>query len=114
MFYLGWAAFSLFVGLATLSLAAGAAAVAVSGGSTGEVAAGLTAATFTTLGVVALGWAGVHAIEGFGLKRREQWSRPLGLALGGVNLILLPFGTALGAYALWVLLSRETRALFAR
>jgi len=34
----------------------------------------------------------------------------LGLAIG--NLILLPFGTALGAYSLWVLLKDEGRGLF--
>jgi hypothetical protein len=34
----------------------------------------------------------------------------LGLALG--NLILFPFGSALGAYTLWVLLKDEGRRLF--
>ena len=34
----------------------------------------------------------------------------LGLAVG--NLVLLPFGTALGAYACWVLLKDEGRRLF--
>jgi hypothetical protein len=34
----------------------------------------------------------------------------LGLAV--VNLLVFPFGTALGAYALWVLLTNEGRRLF--
>jgi len=34
------------------------------------------------------------------------------LALGVCNLVLLPFGTALGGYAIWVLLSPGTRRLF--
>jgi hypothetical protein len=34
----------------------------------------------------------------------------LGLAL--VNLLMLPFGTALGAYALWILLANDGRRLF--
>jgi len=34
----------------------------------------------------------------------------LGLAVG--NMILLPFGTALGGYACWVLLNDEGRGLF--
>jgi uncharacterized membrane protein (DUF2068 family) len=110
--YLGWAAFSLLVGVSTLLLAFGAAAVALtSSAELGEVAAGLTAATFAVIGLMALGWAAVHAVEGFGLRRREPWSRTLGLALGAVNLLLLPFGTALGLYALWVLLSADTRRL---
>jgi hypothetical protein len=36
----------------------------------------------------------------------------LGLAVG--NLPLLPFGTALGAYAGWVLLNEEGRQVFIR
>ena len=34
------------------------------------------------------------------------------LTLGVLNLFLLPFGTALGIYAFWVLLNNETRAAF--
>ena len=34
------------------------------------------------------------------------------LALATVNLLVLPFGTALGIYALWVLLTNEGRKLF--
>jgi hypothetical protein len=33
--------------------------------------------------------------------------------LGSVDLLLLPYGTALGAYALWVLLNERGKALFA-
>jgi hypothetical protein len=110
LLFLGWGAFSLLVGLSTLLLALGAAALALtSGAESGELAAGLTAATFALVGLMAIGWAAVHAMEGFGLRRGVQWSRALGLALGAVNLILLPFGTALGVYALWVLLSGEAR-----
>ena len=38
--------------------------------------------------------------------------RVLSLALAIVNLLVLPFGTAFGAYALWVLLRDEGRRLF--
>jgi hypothetical protein len=110
--YLGWAAFSLLVGLSTLLLAVGAVALAMtSAAESGEIAAGLTAATFAIVGLMTIGWAGVHALEGMGLRRGLHWSRALGLALGMVNLILLPFGTALGVYALWVLLPAETKRL---
>jgi hypothetical protein len=36
----------------------------------------------------------------------------LSLALAVVDLPVLPFGTALGAYAMWVLLTNEGRRLF--
>ena len=34
------------------------------------------------------------------------------LALGAVDLVLLPYGTALGCYALWVLLNEDGKKLF--
>ena len=36
----------------------------------------------------------------------------MALMLGSVDLLLLPYGTALGVYALWVLLNEEGKALF--
>jgi hypothetical protein len=65
-----------------------------------------------TLAVVALIWAGLHtwvgrALAGYGPRARLL---ALGLAIG--NLPLLPFGTALGGYALWVLLHNEGRQVF--
>ena len=112
---LGWSAFSLLAGCAMLLLAAGAATI-MGGSPAGDdnvgVAAGITAAFFSTFGVLALVWGAVHGGAGHGLRQHRHWSRPLALALGVVNLILLPFGTALGVYALWVLLSAETRDLF--
>ena len=34
------------------------------------------------------------------------------LLLGSVDLLLLPYGTALGVYGLWVLLREESKRLF--
>jgi len=36
----------------------------------------------------------------------------MALMLGSVDLLLLPYGTALGIYALWVLLSEGGKRLF--
>jgi hypothetical protein len=41
---------------------------------------------------------------GWGLLERQPWARILAIALGFVNLVDMPFGTALGIYTLWVLL----------
>ena len=46
------------------------------------------------------------------LRRRRPLGRVLSLALAVVNLLVLPFGTALGVYALWVLLTNDGRRLF--
>ena len=34
------------------------------------------------------------------------------LMLGSVDLLLLPYGTALGVYALWILLREDIKRLF--
>lgn len=52
-------------------------------------------------------------ITGIGLLKFQPWARILGIVLAVINLINLPFGTVLGIYGLWVLLSKETEALFA-
>jgi len=51
-------------------------------------------------------------IGGFGLLQFKPWSRILVIVLSALELISVPFGTALGIYGLWVLLNRETERLF--
>lgn len=51
-------------------------------------------------------------IAGWGLLNYRPWARILALVLSGLNLLNVPFGTALGLYGLWVLLSRDTERLF--
>jgi len=49
---------------------------------------------------------------GIGLMKLQPWARIGGLILSAVNLLNFPLGTALGAYGLWVLLSKDTEPLF--
>ena len=49
---------------------------------------------------------------GNALKRRQPNGRLATLVLAVPNLFVLPFGTALGIYAFWVLLHNEARAKF--
>lgn len=51
-------------------------------------------------------------VLGFGLHNLRPWARILGLVLAAVNLLNFPFGTAISLYGFWVLLQRETEALF--
>lgn len=110
-----WGAVFAIVGAAALALTGGAAAVArVSGPvATGSnVAAGVTALAMGSLAVVALIWAALHTWVGRSLAGHGPRARLLALGLAVGNLPLLPFGTALGAYALWVLLHNEGRHVF--
>ena len=44
-----------------------------------------------------------HIVLAWGLFQRQPWARMLGIILGVIALIRVPFGTALGIYTLWVL-----------
>ena len=113
--FIVWGLLTTLIGLSTLALGAAAAALMTSsardsGGS--GLAAGLTAAVFTTLAILAIIWGSAHVVVGVPLRRRRPWARMLALMLGSVDLLLLPYGTALGIYALWVLLSEHGKAVF--
>jgi hypothetical protein len=67
---------------------------------------------FAVIGLFALLWGGAHSWAAHLLRRRRPLGRVVSLGLAVVNLLVLPFGTAFGAYALWVLLADEGRRLF--
>ena len=58
-------------------------------------------------------WGAAHVIVGVPLRRHKPWSRMGALALGAVDLLLLPYGTALGVYTMWILLHEEGKRVFA-
>ena len=108
---LTWGAIGLLLGSATLALAGGALAIGVS--SSGErMAAGVTALTFGVFAAALLVGGAANAWAGRSLRRHEPAGRTAVLWLAVPNLFLLPFGTALGIYAWWVLLHNESRAIF--
>jgi hypothetical protein len=75
-------------------------------------------------GMVGIGLAGSFAAvflalfavpglaAGYGLLKLRPWARMLTIVLAIFELIRFPFGTALGVYSLWVLLSSEGAAQF--
>jgi hypothetical protein len=109
-----WGLLSTLIGLSTLALGIGAVALIASGtpGGGERFAAGVTAAAFAVLAIIAILWGVAHIFVGVPLRRRRHWSRVAALVLGSVDLVLLPYGTALGCYALWALLSEEGKKLF--
>jgi hypothetical protein len=114
--FIVWGLLTTLVGVSTLALGVSAVALISSasrGGGAGQVAAGVTAIVFTALALIAIVWGAAHVIVGVPLRQRKPWARLAALMLGSVDLLLLPYGTALGIYALWVLLHEESRTLFA-
>jgi len=51
-------------------------------------------------------------IAGIGLLQFRPWARILTIVISVLDLIHVPFGTALGVYGLWVLLSQGSERLF--
>ena len=108
-----WGALAALVGMSMLLLAAGAMAIVDDpDGERVALAAGLTAAIFASIGVFSLAWGVGHLWVAVLLRRRQYVGRVVMLGLAVVNLLVFPFGTALGGYALWVLLSNDGRRLF--
>ena len=110
-----WSGVNLVVGLALAAFAVAAATLVVSAREEPpgtEVAAGVTAATLAVVALAALVWAVAHHVAGRGLRTRKPWARNLALMLAAFNLLLLPLGTALGLYTLWVLLHEHVRVEF--
>jgi hypothetical protein len=66
------------------------------------------------VGVFLLVGAALGFLAGWGLLQREDWSRLLTLILAFLSLLDVPFGTALGIYSIWALMSAEGERGFAR
>jgi hypothetical protein len=106
-----WGGIALLLGVSVLLLAAGAAAIGwTSVGN--EIAAAVTAMAFVVFAIALLVGGAANAWAGKALRRRQPHGRMATLALAVLNLFVLPFGTALGIYAFWVLLHNESRNYF--
>jgi hypothetical protein len=53
-------------------------------------------------------------IGGLGLLKYKSWARILVLIIACLDLLLIPLGTLIGIYELWVLLNEGTTSLFAK
>ncbi len=101
----------MLLGLSILILAVGAIAIGVSAPAE-RMAAGVTAGVFAVFAAALLIAGALNAWAGTALRRHDPIGRTAVLWLAVPNLFVLPFGTALGIYAFWVLLHNENRALF--
>lgn len=72
---------------------------------------GITGAALGTF-ILALSLPGV--IAGIGLLKFRPWARIVTIVLSALNLMNFPFGTILGVYGLWVMLSDEGSRLFTK
>jgi len=105
----------LLVALLVFVVFGGIAGVAgfANGGDDGLPPAGLLAVIgFFIAGVVVV-ISLPQLVGGWGLMHYKPWARVLMIVVSVIMLLHFPFGTALGVYGLWALLSDETKYLFA-
>jgi hypothetical protein len=76
------------------------------------IAVGIMGALGTGLFILILVLSLPGIVAGWGLLNLKPWARILGIVLSALNLVNFPIGTAIGGYGLWVLLDKETEALF--
>lgn len=108
-----WGVFGVLTGASLEVLALGTRAALADLGDTG---AGGQAAVWLLVivgSVLALGGL-VMIFIGRSLSRRRPFGRALALVAALPNLVLVPFGTALGIYTFWVLLNDDARRQFGR
>lgn len=104
-----WGAFGVLTGLSLEVLAAGTSVAR----DELVVSTGSAAVWLFIVGGGALIVAGAAMmLVGRGLVRRQRRSRSAALLAAIVNLVIVPFGTALGIYSFWTLLNDEARREF--
>ena len=90
----------------------GASILTIIGAVSGD---GPAFAILTAIGGVLAVVFGIMALPsilaGWGLLNYKPWARVLTLVLSFLNLMSVPFGTAIGAYSIWVLLNDETQQI---
>jgi len=106
-----WGVFSVLVGVSLVILATGTHAALVVAGSTGgapRAAVWLLVVSAVLLLMFGTAWL----VIGRRLRRLDASARRAAIALAIPNLLVIPFGTALGVYTFWVLLNNDARAAF--
>ena len=113
----------LFVALSALFLI-GAVFLGVAMGSAAGIVGAAADPEDAALAIPIIGIAGMWLVTllvvlalpglltGVGLLYLKPWARILGIVLCALKLVVIPLGTLVGAYGLWVLLSKDTDQLF--
>jgi hypothetical protein len=95
-----------------LILAGSAAVIAADADADAQIAIPIIGLTGSALVGFLVVWSLPGVIVGIGLLKRRPWARIGGIVVAVLSLVAFPFGTAVGAYSLWVLFSPDTERLF--
>jgi hypothetical protein len=110
---IGLGGLGLFGAVVLLILFGGAAGLA---GASGDADAAIAMPVIGITGVALVGFMVAlslpSVIVGIGLLRLRPWARIGGIVVSVFGLMMIPFGTIVGIYGLWVLFSKEGERLF--
>ena len=110
---IAFGAIGLMLALLLVFVFGGAAGiVGVSGDPQASIAIPIIGLTGMALVMFLLLMALPSVITGIGLLRLRPWARIEGIVLSIIGLMMIPFGTIVGVYGLWVLFSKDTERLF--
>ena len=99
-------------GVLALIFGGTAAIVAANADADAQIAIPIIGLTGSALVVFLLIWSVPGLFVGFGLLKHWPWARIGGIVVAVMALILIPFGTVFGVYALWVRFSPDPERLF--
>lgn len=101
-----------FAAILAVIMGGAASIVGVSGDPDAAIAVPIIGITGVTLVVFLVALSLPSVFIGVGLFRLRPWARIAGIVISILSLMMIPFGTILGVYGLWVLFSRDTERLF--
>lgn len=109
-----WAGFNAAVGVAMAAFAVAAllAGTGRPGVPVTDLAAGVTAGGFLIVAMTALIWSAAHAWCARALHRHDAWGRVGAIGLSLFDALLVPLGTLLAGYTVWLLLQEGVRRRF--
>lgn len=106
----------ILAGIIVLIVMGGIAGIASQTDTSGDAQAALPVlggiGVFVFIICMIIGLPGL--IGGIGLIQYKPWARILIIVLSALDLLNIPIGTALGVYGFWVLLNKDTEAIFTR
>ena len=111
--YLVFGALGTFFGLGLMALLSVIGVASAASDSDAWMALPILGVTGVALGALMLCLSLPGIAAGIGLLKYKPWARILTIVLSALNLINFPFGTILGIYGLYVMLSEEGARLFA-
>jgi hypothetical protein len=112
--YIVFGVLGTFLGLGLMALLSIIGVAGAASDPDAWVALPILGFTGAALGAFMLAMSLPGIVAGIGLLKFKPWARILTIVLSALNLMNIPFGTILGVYGLWVMLSDEGSRLFVR